>query len=480
VLHRICGINIKGIAYIKQVVPLLRLTPFDVSSEEGRSKERYRRAVLTSIAQVASTGLSMLTVLITVPLTLGYLGPERYGVWMTISSIVTVLAFADLGIGNGLLNAVTEAHGKDDRLAASSYVSSAFFFLSGISLILAVVFALVYPFVPWAKVFNVTSPIAMAEAGPAMAVFFGCVLINVPLGMVQQVRLGYQEGFATSLWSAAGSVLRLGGVLLAIALQASLPWLVLAMTGGPAIAALMNSVEIFGVRKRWLLPRWRFVTSSALTRVAHAGFYFFLIQLSTTVAFSSDNIIAAQILGPEAVTQYAVPARMFSVMTMVLTMALTPLWPAYGESIARGDYQWSRKALSKSLTVIAMITIPVSLLLAGISPQLLQLWVGPQISPTWPLLIGLAIWTIVYSLGNAVSMFLNGANAMRPQMVMSVSMCVAAIVFKIIFTYLFDISGLPWGTVLAYSVFVCIPCILWVPRLLAKPNSRCLPMKEQG
>ncbi len=39
--------------------------------------------------------------IVTVPLTIGYLGSERYGLWITISSVVAMINFADLGIGNG-------------------------------------------------------------------------------------------------------------------------------------------------------------------------------------------------------------------------------------------------------------------------------------------------------------------------------------------------------------------------------------------
>ena len=47
------------------------------------------------------------------------------------------------------MNAVSEANGKDDRELATRYVSSAFFMLSGVSLLLLIIFAIVYPWVPW-------------------------------------------------------------------------------------------------------------------------------------------------------------------------------------------------------------------------------------------------------------------------------------------------------------------------------------------
>lgn len=84
---------------------------------------------LTAVSSAGAKVVAIVTMLVTVPLTLHYLGSERYGMWMTISSIIGMMGFADLGMGLGLMNAVSEAHGQEDRLAAERYVSSGFFML---------------------------------------------------------------------------------------------------------------------------------------------------------------------------------------------------------------------------------------------------------------------------------------------------------------------------------------------------------------
>ena len=114
---------------IQQIRSVLRFKPFDTSTDDGRSKERYRRVVLTAGSSFVSKGVTILTGLISVPLTVHYLGAERYGLWMTISSTIAFLTFADLGLGNGLLNAVSKANGLDDQADATTAVSSAFFML---------------------------------------------------------------------------------------------------------------------------------------------------------------------------------------------------------------------------------------------------------------------------------------------------------------------------------------------------------------
>jgi O-antigen/teichoic acid export membrane protein len=430
--------------------------------------ERYRRAALTAVASGAAKGMAVLTALITVPLTVGYLGMERYGLWMTISSVIAMLAFADLGLGNGLMNVLSEANGRDDREAARHYVSSALFLLVLVALMLAVGFTAAYPRVPWRKVFNVSSPQAVTEAGPALAVFVACFVINIPLGVIQRVQLGYQEGFANGLWNGLGSLLELASVLLAVHLKAGLPWLVLAMAGAPVVANGANGVVLFGFQRRWLLPGWHYASLQAARKVFSLGILFFVLQVAAALVFASDNIVAAQIMGPASVAQYSVPMKLFNVAPFVLMMFMIPLWPAYGEAIARGDLQWVKKTLARSVQTAFLVVAPVSAVLVLFGRQVIHLWVGPQIHPSFLLLLGLGIWMVLSTVGNSIAVFWNGANVVLFQVIFAILIGASALVGKILLARWMGIPGIIWGTVLAYIVFAPLPTIIYLPRVFRR------------
>ena len=254
-----------------RMVSLLRRRPFDTSTEQGRSDERYRRAAFTSIFAFSAKVVSVVTTLITVPLVLGYLGADSYGLWLTLSSIALMLGFADLGIGNGVLNLVSEAHGRDDRLMARRAVSSGFFMLSLVGLVLLLGFVVIYRYVPWARVYNVTTPSAMSEAAPATLVFVIVWALSIPVGIVERVQLGYQRGYVNYAWQAVGSLLALGGAYLAIRADAGTPGLVLVLAGGPLLAGILNSVTEYGWVCPWLRPAWSFVSRTVLRRIFRLG-----------------------------------------------------------------------------------------------------------------------------------------------------------------------------------------------------------------
>jgi O-antigen/teichoic acid export membrane protein len=84
------------------------------SPTEARSRERYRRAFLAGVTSAASRAVSIAAVLISIPITLKYLGVDRFSVWMTITSLTALLAFADFGLGNGLMNVVARCYADED------------------------------------------------------------------------------------------------------------------------------------------------------------------------------------------------------------------------------------------------------------------------------------------------------------------------------------------------------------------------------
>lgn len=59
-------------------------------------------------------GVSILTSLLLVPLTLNYVNKELYGIWLTLSSVVLWLNFFDIGFTLGLKNKLAESLATKD------------------------------------------------------------------------------------------------------------------------------------------------------------------------------------------------------------------------------------------------------------------------------------------------------------------------------------------------------------------------------
>jgi O-antigen/teichoic acid export membrane protein len=442
------------------------------TSGDSRAASRHRRALLTGATGVAARATSMGVAIITVPLTLHYLGNERFGLWMTISSVVAMASFADFGIGNGVLNTVAEACGRDDVAGIRRAISSGFAILSAIGMMLLALFLACYRFASWGDLFRVSSNHGRAEAGPAMLAFAVCFTLNIPLDIVQRVQLGLQEGFRPNVWQICSSVASLLGILCVLHLHLGVPALVLVFAGTPVAGVTLNALYFFGIKRRDLVPRWNLVSREAITQITSLGGMFFLIQVVVAISFSADNFIIARTLGVATVSFYSIPQRMFSVISVMLFTMVTPLWPAYGEAVSRGDLPWVRRTLRHTLLGTFAVSGAVSVTLLLLAHRILLLWVGPSIHPAFMLLLGLAVWEIVRSVIGTLQMFLNGASILRFQTITHCIFGIACLTAKFWCAHAFGIAGVPWAGIATYGLFIVLPNAWYVPRLLKRMVAR--------
>jgi O-antigen/teichoic acid export membrane protein len=452
---------------------LLQIRPFDTTTLQGRSDERYRRIAWSTALSTAARFVGLATSFISVPLVIGYLGNERYGMWLTMSSLVATLGPLDLGIGLGLLTVVSDAYGRDDREAARRAISTAVAMLTMIAALAVVAFGVAYFVIPWARVFNVSSPTAVSEAGPAAAVLLGAFALGLPLGIVGQVQLAHQSGYISSAWAIVGNLGSFVALIAIIMLHGSLPLLVVALTFVGLIAAALNGWFLFRRQRPWLMPRLRDVDLRAGRALLKTGSFFMVLQLAGMAAYGVDNIVISQILGADAVPEYAVPVKIFTLAPTLLSFALIPLWPAYRESMARGDAAWVKRTLRRSILLAAAFNIPSSLVLIVAGPLILQVWVHGAVHPTLILLVGLGTWTIMNTLNGPFAMLLNGANIIGFQATCSVLMAIANVAISIYLVQRIGVSGAVYGSVISQLVFILIPEVWYVRRLLRRlPNSQ--------
>src|SRR5437868_308000 len=294
---------------------------FDLAmSRSAPTDERERRSrsiVRGTAAAMVARGIGSLTGIITVPLTVRYLGAERYGAWMTISSVLVFLGFSDFGLASSLTNALGKAFGENDRERARRYVATTLFALCIVAILLVlagITFAR-----PIARVIfpSVNPSLLGGEIIPALIISLSIFALNFPLMVTNRVLAAYQENATANLWIMASSVANLIGILLVIWFHGALPLLVLGSAGAGLVVTAISSIWLFGWHKPWLAP----VRSAADLKFARELFStswkFFIINVSWIVNSQTDNVIIAHYLGAAQVTPYAVTFRIFAYATLL-------------------------------------------------------------------------------------------------------------------------------------------------------------------
>jgi len=223
-----------------------KLTSLLTKGKGSRGGERYRRASITASSSFITKALNVLISFLSVPLTVHYLGAERYGVWLTISSLLTWMSMTDFGLaGNALINVLAEASGKDDQKGAQHYSASAFWALTGVGVFTGIVALASFRFIPWRGVFQISTATSTQELQLACALTLGFLVLNFPLSMLQSIYSAYQDGYFANMWGIASNSLALLALVVVSRFHGGLPQLVLALSGTRAAVNIANSFFLF-------------------------------------------------------------------------------------------------------------------------------------------------------------------------------------------------------------------------------------------
>jgi O-antigen/teichoic acid export membrane protein len=401
---------------------------------------------------------------VSVPLTVKYLGAERYGAWIIIGTAIAWAALADLGLSNSLTNAVSEGYAKGRQDLAQRYVAAAFWALAAVAALLGLIFFCAWPHIPWERVFNVQSLQARKEVGPAIAVAFGIFVLNFPFSTTAKIYGAYQEVAKGNAWAAAGNLLGLAALIVVTQLKGGLVSLVIAVSGALLLVNVISAVWLFGWSKPWLFPRPSRVTYSAIQKLTSLGGMFFVIQISALVLFQTDNLIIAHYLGAAAVTPYSVTWRLFTYTALFQIVASPSYWPAYAEAFSRGDRAWVRRRFRMNLRITITSTLVLALPLVVFGRWIIEKWAGSAAVPPTGLLLWMGIWSLLYSAMNSQSCVLASAGRVKIQTIYSLAASGVNLLLSIALVQRLGLVGVIMGTVGAFLICVVVPQSIEVER----------------
>ncbi|MEQ1884647.1 MAG: lipopolysaccharide biosynthesis protein [Bryobacteraceae bacterium] len=377
---------------------------------------RGRAAAMTALGNGGAKIVQFAVNLILIRITFRYLGAEEFGIWATLTAFSLLAAFADFGVGNGVLQGIARAWAMGDEKRLSQVMTNGVVMLSGVAGVLVAATFSVGPFVDWNALFHAGSPDAQRNLWPSFAAVLVCLALSLPLGLAQKYNLGVQRGAANGLWLMVGSVLSLAGVWLGMEWKWRMPALLLTYGAGQVAALALTWVDMLLHRGGAKLHRAA-VSVAEGKRLASAGSQYFALQLLTAGMMQLPALFIAWRFGVAAVAPYAVANRIAAMVPMALSLAMQPLWPAYAEAHVRGDYAWMKRTFRFSITAAGIAGMLLVSVFPLAMPVLAHWWVGAEAVAGGWLLLSVAIFAAGLGLHSATSTCLNGCGRLRAQFV---------------------------------------------------------------
>jgi O-antigen/teichoic acid export membrane protein len=452
-----------AIGLLRQLDPVLKtslspqgLKTLFIRSSADPGRERYRRAGMTASTSYLAKGLTILMSFVSVPLTVHYLGAERYGVWLTISSLLFWVALTDFGLaGNALVYVLSETVGKGDRVSARHYTASAFWALATIALVVGVAFIIAFHFIPWRVVFRVSNATSTRELEWTCALVLTLFVINLPLSLVRSLYKAHQDGYLANMWGIAYGVISLLGLIIVTRFHGGLPELVVATSGGPALVLLVNAYHAFIRRYPWLSPAPSAVRWTSIRRLLKLGGKYMIMQLAALGIYQSQAIIITQMLGPSKVMIFVVAFKIMNLPVELVYLATVPFISTFEEAKARNDWNWIKSAF-KNITVISVVLgVPLAAALALFAKPLILIWAGSSAVPDLHLVLWLFSYTAINISQVTAQQLLCGIERVEPVLLSIVSCASGCVVLGILFAYWWGLSGI------AFAVAASMLITMW-------------------
>jgi len=415
---------------------------------------RTVRAKKNILASFLIKGGSIAVSLISVPLTIKYVNPEQYGIWLTLSSLVSWFAFFDIGFGNGLRNRFAEAKAKGEDELARIYVSTTYAVLSLISIFVLLVFVCINPFLDWTKILNTSSSMA-AELSVLALIVFGYFCLDFVLQLIAIILNADQHAAMASSLNFLASLFSLIIIfILTKTTEGNLIYLGLSFVGTQLIILLFSSIWFFSGKYKAYAPSIRFVKFRYARSLMSLGLKFFMIQIAFILIYETTIIIIAQLFQPESVTSYNIAFKYFSVIPMVFGIIMVPFWSAYTEAYVKNDFAWIRSSIRNLIRIWVLFAV-AGIIMLIFANTVYRLWVGPEIKVPFVLSATIVSYIIVNAWCTIFSVFQNGVGKIKLQLYTGIAGALVNVPLALFLGKQIGIAGVVMSTLILAVINAC-------------------------
>lgn len=391
--------------------------------------ERNRRIVTGILGGALGRSISLLAPFIVMPIILHTLGAYLFGVWMTVLSFTTMALFMDFGIGNGLLTKLSYANGLNNNSEMRAYIISAYISLTVIAFILVSILLLLFVLTNF-QFFSLD-----LKNQEALYIVFASAIIfvlGIPISVIQRIMYAKQQILKFNLWQISGAFFSLFFCYIAVLLKLSSWLIILAYSAPPLIILIIATVVFFNDNKE-ISPDLSSFSKEKSLDLLKIGSKFLVLSILTSIALNIDNVLISFKLGSEAVTDFVVPAKIASLLSVIVTTLFLPLWAANGEAIAKKDYDWVLKTTKKMVFLGALVVFLCSVPLILFNKEIINLWMGHEFKNQQEILIFLCLLSLGMAITSPLQMLLNSLGRIQVQIKIWVFFLFISIALKLIF-----------------------------------------------
>lgn len=406
----------------------------------GVGHERTLNVKINIFYSFLIKGASVLAGFVLVPLTIHFINPVQYGIWLTIYAIIAWINTFDIGLSNGLRNQLAKAVALNEKENVVKYISTTYVLLFIIAAAIFVLFFLAGSFFNWNQLLKIPNSIDY-NVWPIILIALGLFCVQFILQPINSILIATHQPFKSSLIFLVGQLLSLLIIyLLTLYSDGSLFILVIVAAGAPVFSLLTGSLYFFATSLKSFKPRFNLADLKSSKSLLNLGSAFFFIQIGALVLYETDNIIITRVLGPAEVTTFNIGFKYFSILAIAFNIIITPYWSAFTDAYAKHDFAWIRHSVKKLRTIWLFVSISAFLLYL-LANTFYSWWVGAELIIPTSLSLSLAVYIVVQNWMVIHTYLLNGTGKIKLQLILVIGSGILNIPVSIFLIHRMGIAG---------------------------------------
>jgi O-antigen/teichoic acid export membrane protein len=356
--------------------------------------------------------------LLLVPISIKFVSASAYGLWLTLSSMITWLNIMDIGLSNGLRNKLTEAITRDDYSLGRIYVSTTYCLLAILSIVgLSLGLLLIY-LLDWRHIIDVPAGMSGQDFRRLMLIIVSSFFLTFLLKPIASVAYATHKAYVEYLILFVANLVNflLIWLLLEVTPSGNILLMALCFCFTPIIVTAILSLYLFRAGFRKFAPSVKKVDFSHARELMSLSGQFFIIQIAATIVFTTNNFIISHYFGNEDVTRFNIVQRYFNILIILQGMILVPFWAVFTEAFARRDTAVMEGNMKKLLGLATLLGAG-SLVMTLISGFAYKAWIGDLVKIPFSLTLVSCLYTILLLYSSVYTIFINGTGRVRLQMV---------------------------------------------------------------
>ncbi len=419
-------------------------------------------------------GISIIIAFVTIPAYLNYFDSNNstYGIWLAITSVLSVITVFDFGMGNGLKNKLIKNIHSGDEKNSKVIVSTTYSLTFLLGIIVSVIGIMIIFLLNDSTIALVFFKGKEASANDIFMFRVGFSIIMFAIGMqfflknINYILQAHQKNAITGIFMLVTNVALLLFVLIfakVIPSNYKILSLAIAYFVFLIIPLLIANGVLFSRSYKKIKPSYSYIDFKNSKDVVSASIKFFAVQIGTLFLWSINEwvILFSFNFNADFITEYNEYYKLYSLLPIILgTIIQQPIWTA----LSKADVERNQKNIKKyilTILLVAALFIIFNLILSSCLSFVFDIWLGsnaPAVSVTK--VLAFIAYSIIYTGALSLICICNAFSLFKAQIVTAICGIGLKIPVLVLFVLYTNVS---------WEIIIFINAICYLPILVGAP-----------